>query len=155
AAAGSADAVVQRDAAARLHGQADAACRDRNRRKGLERNIVVRLQHHVGGGAVDRRDIDRDVARGRVGELIDVRYRRRRPAAVDRDVLRIEQPRAGPALRRPRIDRTRLGDDEALLAGGLYLAAVAAIPTAAGAQLAADRRRAVRPHDDFAAVALL
>ena len=98
---------------------------------------------HVGGqqGGVDCAVVDRKPA-----------HATRVDAAGDGDAGGIQQPQAGFAQGCARVDADALGV-QALLAGGLDEAAVAALAAAAGADAAVGLGGGVGPDDDLAAVA--
>ena len=102
-----------------------------------------------------------DVARQHLAEGVPRQRRRRsvrvvdavRRAALDHDVLRVEEQRASLALRRAEIDRPV--PTQQTQARELGEAAVPALHTAPRRELARHHHRLVAPHDDGAAVAHL
>ena len=106
------------------------------RQRAAHRDVIRRGDHAVAAGQAERH------------------LRRRFIAADERDrvVDRIEQPGAGLAFRRQRVD-VRVGAAHHGLARGFNQAAIAGQRTAARRQRAVERGGTVRPGDDLAAIA--
>ncbi len=149
------DIRVDADAAACLEGQMTAiAARVVADDVAENRDVVVRLQGHIGAGIGkrgDRRRRDRDVLIGVLVEGIVIREHIHARVRDD-DVLRVEQQQTGPAVARAGIDMA--GEAQPFLARNLDEAAVPGGAAAARADIAVITRNAVGPDDDPAAVAV-
>ena len=127
--------------------------------------VMDRLQHHVGRGRVQHREVEPGHAilcrrqvrrqhcgrpagwgRNRDGEGAD------RLAVAEHQVVRIDQERADLAARRREIDGS--GQREAGSAGHFHKAAITALPSTFSADLAGHLGRLRAQHSDLAAIAL-
>ena len=142
---GGADAGVDIDVAAGLHGNPDAVGGHSDRIG--DRDVVVRLQHHVGCRRIDRGGRNRLIGARRVGELIDLRQSGNAPGG-NSDIQRIEQKRSDGSIRRQCIDLT--GETKVFMSRYFDLTAVSSCVPALGEDRAAKDRILIRPYHHVA-----